>query len=133
MGAECDVNYPQSNCGSGPCGLGNYCAYDVNSGWYWGSAAGNPAGSFTVGGGDYANWYGVGTIGGADGAGSKAHAFTCSKCHSPHASGLPALLIQNCIDPSLGSTTFGGTNLIANNCHRKTSKTDGWHYLAPGQ
>lgn len=85
---------------------------------------------------DYANWYGTGTIGGASGAGSQAHTFTCSKCHTPHASGLPALLPQNCIDPALGNYTtngFSGANLIASNCHRKTSAGDGWHILAPGQ
>jgi hypothetical protein len=65
-----------------------------------------------------------------------AHQFTCSKCHRPHASGLPALLPQNCIDPAQGNYTINGqtgVNLVANNCHRKTSTSDGWHILAPGQ
>ena len=124
------AGYPKSACGAQP----NYGAQViVNSGWYWGSAGGNPVGQMIAPGGDFANWYGTGTIGGADGTGSKAHAFTCSKCHSPHATGLPALLTQNCIDPSLGSTTYGGLNSYANNCHRKSSTTDGWHVLAPGQ
>ena len=26
------------------------------------------------------------------------HAFTCSKCHNPHASRLPKLMITNCLD-----------------------------------
>jgi hypothetical protein len=138
MGSDCNYpNYPQSNCGSGECGSNSGCSYISNSSWYWGSAGGNPVGTFGgLYGGDYANWYGVGTIGSADVSEPDpklAHKFTCSKCHSPHASGLPALLIQNCIDPALGSTVYGGTNPIANNCHRKTSNTDGWHILAPGQ
>jgi hypothetical protein len=131
----CDGNYPQYQCNIKICPPGG-CGFIVNSGWYWGSAGGNPVGSFSGGGGDYANWYGTGTIGGADGPGSMAHQFTCSKCHSPHATGLPALLIQNCIDPSLGGFVISGQsglNVSANNCHRKTSKTDGWHILAPGQ
>ena len=51
-------------------------------------------------------------------------------------SGMPALLTHNCIDPGQGNyTTNGasGVNLIANNCHRKSSTSDGWHILAPGQ
>jgi hypothetical protein len=127
-GDQCDSTFPLSY-------WMNWCcdgqAVVYNSGWFGGTP-----GSFTPGGGDYANWYGAGTIGGAAGAGQMAHKFTCSKCHSPHASGLPALLTQNCIDPSLGNWTIAGqtgANLIANNCHRKTSTADGWHVLAPGQ
>ena len=130
----CDATYPQYQCSPGWCPPSG-CASIVNSGWFWGSGGGNPAGTFTSGA-DYANWYGAGTIGGADGAGSKAHTFTCSKCHSPHATGLPALLIQNCIDPGNGSFSIGGQsglNAVSNNCHRKSSTTDGWHILAPGQ
>jgi hypothetical protein len=130
----CDANYPQYACSPGWC-VPSGCASIVNSGWYWGSGGGNPVGTFTSGGGDFANWYGVGTIGGAEGAGSMAHQFTCSKCHSPHASGLPALLPQSCIDPAQGNFTINGhsgVNLVANNCHRKTSTSDGWHILAPG-
>ena len=82
---------------------------------------------------DCTNWYGTGTIGGAEGPGTMAHKFTCSKCHSPHATGLPALLIQNCIDTGLSSFGIPGNSVSANNCHRKTSTTDGWHILAPGQ
>jgi hypothetical protein len=80
------------------------------------------------------DWYAAGVIGHSPSVpGGKAHNFTCSKCHNPHASGLPALLIQNCIDPSIGGVSVG-TAAYANNCHRKESARDsGWHYLAPGQ
>jgi len=126
---SCDGNYPQSPYMSG---MFEGASTLVNSGWF------NPAaaGTSTHAGGDYDNWYGSGTIGGASGANTMAHTFTCSKCHSPHASGLPALLTHNCIDPALGNFTiygYNGTNLIANNCHRKATTTDGWHKLAPGQ
>jgi len=43
---------------------------------------------------------------------------------------------MNCIDPGLANYSvngYTGTNLIANNCHRKTATSDGWHVLAPGQ
>jgi hypothetical protein len=83
-------------------------------------------------GSDHDNWYGSGTIGGAEGSGSMAHKFTCSKCHTPHASGLPALLTHNCIDPAGGAYPNGFSG-VAGNCHRKTSTADGWHKLAPGQ
>jgi len=124
----CDTTYPLSTWMDGCCDS-SWVIY--NSGWF-----GGPAGTFSQGGGDFANWYGAGTIGGASGAGSLAHKFTCSKCHSPHATGLPALLTHSCIDPAQGNYTINGqsgVNLIANNCHRKTSTADGWHILAPGQ
>ncbi|MDD5761269.1 MAG: hypothetical protein PHP88_02020, partial [bacterium] len=130
-GGACDGNYPQSwnfnlyfssSAGSG-------YPLIVNSGWY-----GGPVGTFTPSGGDYANWYADNVIGGASAAGTMAHKFTCSKCHSPHATGLPALLTHNCIDTGLAEAApFNPANLIANNCHRKTTTTDGWHKLAPGQ
>ena len=50
---------------------------------------------------------------GATPAGSTAqtgyHSFTCSKCHNPHASRLPKLLITNCLDTSK-NTWQSGTN-----------------------
>ena len=127
---DCDPNYPQATLVQWSCE--SNCNNLRNIGWY------NPirTGTTTPRGGDYDNWYGIGTIGGMLTAEGKAHDFTCSKCHSPHATGLPALLTQNCIDPSLGNFTvngYTGTNLIANNCHRKTTASDGWHILAPGQ
>jgi hypothetical protein len=128
-GDQCDPNYPQSQAMNWACY--SDCYNLINSGWFGGAA-----GSGTQGGGDYGNWYGTATVGGMSAPGQMAHKFTCSKCHSPHATGLPALLTQNCIDPSLGSFTingYGGTNYIANNCHRKTTVNDGWHRLAPGQ
>jgi len=124
----CDPNYPQSVYMNG----NENMQYLRNSGWF-----GGPVNTTTQGGGDYANWYGTGAIGAAKPpAGSMAHKFTCSKCHSPHATGMPALLTHNCIDPAQGNFTifgYGGTNLIANNCHRKTNVNDGWHRLAPGE
>ncbi|HSH69026.1 MAG TPA: hypothetical protein VK997_03845, partial [Deferrisomatales bacterium] len=108
-------------------GSGHYDFYDVGntvyvSGWY---------------GSDYSNWYTPGGIGSAPGLtgpnAATAHRFTCSKCHNPHASGLPALLTQNCVDPALGGFTQRGYWNQAGNCHRKTSTGDGWHKLSPAQ
>ena len=130
-GGECDGNYPQSWNFNAYFSSGSGSGYPliVNSGWY-----GGPAGSFVPQGGDYANWYADNAIGGAGAAGTMAHKFTCSKCHSPHATGLPVLLTHNCIDTRLAEAApFNPANLIANNCHRKTSTADGWHNLAPGQ
>ncbi len=126
IGDACDLTYPLSNLMAG-----RDVPVIANSGWF-----GGVAGSSTQGGGDYVNWYSPTGIGGASGTGTKAHNFTCSKCHSPHATGLPALLIHSCIDPAQGDYTINGrsgVNLIANNCHRKTSTGDGWHILAPGE
>jgi predicted CxxxxCH...CXXCH cytochrome family protein len=39
---------------------------------------------------------GWGTIGGNNG--NAMHSYTCSKCHVPHNSGLPRLLVTNCLD-----------------------------------
>jgi len=131
-GGTCSVG---ANSGWRPCvtnGNGcDLCCVITNDGWYGGV---NPPylNSCTLGGGDYSNWFGTGTIGGAKGPGSMAHKFTCSKCHSPHAAGLPALLTHNCIDAAL--TTYGNApDLRADNCHRKTTTLEGWHKLAPGQ
>ena len=86
------------------------------------------------------------------------HSFTCSKCHNPHASRLPKLLITNCLDTKHNSWDDGGTatgtNYIGNapngdnlnqelsnvtsaqNCHRLgdpgTSGTGGgWNKVSP--
>lgn len=105
-----------------------------NSGWYGGTAGS------TTRGGDYTAWYSASGIGGHTGtAGAKAHDFSCSKCHSPHATGLPALLKTNCLDVGISgyanpnNAAVNPTASTANNCHRKTSTADGWHTLAPRQ
>ncbi len=108
----------------------NACCVIGNQGWYGGVT---PLTGCAAGGGDYANWYTDGMIGGAQGPGSMAHKFTCSKCHTPHAAGLPALLVHNCIDATLGTPANNPQDLRAVNCHRKTSAADGWHRLTPGQ
>ncbi|HBA72482.1 MAG TPA: hypothetical protein DCZ63_09960 [Geobacter sp.] len=53
------------------------------------------------------------TTGGGN-AGNAVHAYTCSKCHSPHNSNLPRLLVTNCLDATHknrvatgGATTIG--------------------------
>ena len=139
-----------------------------NSGWYNWTAAGNPrittdVGSAHLRGGDYTTWYGGSTNSGIGGDGRdniRAHNFTCSKCHTPHASGLPALLITNCLDFGIanyvvtaplndadrttrlgpGSGYATATNQeqrlswqVMNNCHRKSSNSTGWNKLAPLQ
>jgi len=54
-------------------------------------------------------------------SGNSLHAYTCSKCHAPHTSRLPRLLVTNCLDvrhfgqstlssPTIGSTASGTTN-----------------------
>ena len=122
------------------------------TGWYGGTI-----GSTTRSAGDYSRWYSnnntlttTDSIGldGSPGS-TRAHSFTCSKCHSPHASDLPALLITNCLDlktadwaetdPSgrvLGPTATGsGAVTNRTTCHEKgtTTRDSGWNYLAPGQ
>jgi hypothetical protein len=112
-----------------------------NSGWFGGTPGTN-----TVGG-QYSTWFGGTGIGtdGSSGA-TRAHNFTCSKCHSPHATGLPALLITNCLDQDqatwqgAGSIGPGGATVGNNwryrvqmNCHRKDSTSTGWHNLSPSQ
>ena len=40
----------------------------------------------------------------------REHSFTCSKCHQPHASGLPRLMQTNCLNyPHRGQQEVGGT------------------------
>ncbi len=118
-----------------------------NTGWYNEGQAGNNSR-----GGAYSSWYGTGI--GNDGDGvtpNRAHNFSCSKCHTPHASGLPALLITNCLDFGIAtwSTTMTNGNEstvtvgptatnnnardVMGNCHRKESTSTGWNDLAPEQ
>jgi hypothetical protein len=89
------------------------------------------------------------------------HAFTCSKCHNPHASRLPKLMITNCLDTShstwdTGSNGGNGQTMIAwtagkdrneltstwntaQNCHRVDSRGNanaggylgGWNKVTP--
>ncbi len=87
------------------------------------------------------------------------HKFSCSKCHNPHASRLPRLMISNCLDTkhntwddratvsTLGTTTTyapenrGVTFAMATsaqNCHRLADKAnfpnatgDGWNRVTP--
>jgi hypothetical protein len=127
VGGNLCLDYPNAY----RCSNGCDCCQITNAGWYGGV---NPPNLNTCTGydGDYANWYGTSTIGGAKGPNSMAHKFTCSKCHSPHAAGLPALLTHNCVDAVLGNQV-GSMNGDAFNCHRKSSVADGWHKLAPGQ
>lgn len=93
---------------------------------------------------------GIGSNGSSSG---RAHDFSCSKCHTPHASGMPALLVTNCLDYTVSdwsetasgpkggnSVTLGptATNRWAleamNNCHRKDdNNSPGWNLLAPRQ
>ncbi|MDF1555967.1 MAG: hypothetical protein P1P84_23030 [Deferrisomatales bacterium] len=116
---------------SGFSGGGNYCqpasnCPPRNSGWYGGTAGGATRAA------NYNTWYGAGTV-------PNAHKFSCSKCHSPHATGLPALLTTNCTDTALATWSAGTSGQAnptvnaANNCHRKTATSDGWNRLAPGE
>lgn len=86
------------------------------------------------------------------------HKFSCSKCHNPHASRLPRLLISNCLDTkhndwddqssvsTLGTTGYAPENqgvtfamaTSAQNCHRLADTTnysnatgDGWNLVSP--
>ncbi|MBI5418657.1 MAG: CxxxxCH/CxxCH domain-containing protein [Deltaproteobacteria bacterium] len=115
-----------------PCDSGGANCPPKNSGWYGGTP-----GSTTRGAG-YATWYGGAT------PPKPAHRFTCSKCHSPHSSGLPALLVTNCLDIGLANWTGNGGRVGPNapgtywtrgpgNCHRKKGTERGWNILAPMQ
>ena len=114
-----------------------------NTGWYGGTEGA------TTRGAQYNTWYSGNTTAttttsiGTNGTTTRAHDFTCSKCHSPHATGLPALLLTNCLDVRAsnwartannsvikGPTTANTFALRARNtCHEKTSTTTGWHRL----
>ncbi len=83
------------------------------------------------------------------------HAFTCSKCHNPHASRLPKLMITNCLDTRQNtwqSSSLGQGNQTmtswtspedngekaatwntAQNCHRYDSvdNVGGWNKVTP--
>jgi hypothetical protein len=46
------------------------------------------------------------------------HSYTCSKCHAPHVSGLPRLMITNCLDVKhRGGRVAGGTAWSATNAY----------------
>jgi len=138
-----------------PAASGNRNIPPVNSGWYGGDAVDGSSGGL---GDQYADWYTnggtkVGTAGTYNianvyvGTSPRAHNFTCSKCHDPHASGLPALLVTNCLDTtnatwnnnstSKGPKATSGSNsgwgfAAATNCHRKRTGENGWNKLSPG-
>ena len=84
------------------------------------------------------------------------HKFSCSKCHNPHASRLPRLMITNCLDTKHNSwqndaaqsvytnaTAAVNTNkkismwTSSQNCHRLSATTDnattgkGWNKVTP--
>ena len=78
------------------------------------------------------------------------HAFTCSKCHNPHASRLPKLLITNCLDTRQNSWQANkssqtewtstldqgektATHNTAQNCHRydPIDGVGGWNKVTP--
>ncbi len=82
------------------------------------------------------------------------HKFTCAKCHNPHASRLPKLLITNCLDIKHNTWQNGGTSQSkyiaatltdkgkkaayydsAQNCHRfddgQRSNNPGWNKVSP--
>lgn len=114
-----------------------------NTGWYGGTEGSTTRGS------QYATWYSGNSTAtstasiGTNGTTARAHDFSCSKCHSPHATGLPALLATNCLDFKasnwartanngvvLGPTTSNAFALRSqNNCHRKENTSTGWHRL----
>lgn len=79
------------------------------------------------------------------------HAFTCSKCHNPHASRLPKLMITNCLDVKHNTWGAGKGSLqntwtaaaltdkgkytqyhnTAQNCHRYDGANGGWNKVTP--
>ncbi|AMV73355.1 lipoprotein cytochrome c [Desulfuromonas sp. DDH964] len=85
---------------------------------------------------------------------SQYHTFNCGKCHNPHASRLPKLMITNCLDtkqntwdntfntgapgaPSPWTGTYVSQWPTAQNCHRladdhsTTSRGAGWNTVTP--
>jgi hypothetical protein len=126
-------------------GDGSLVIIPRNTGWYGGTAGSKPAR-----GSQFATWYGGGIGNSGRTGATRAHDFTCSKCHQPHAGQLPALLITNCLDTEAGTwvKSQGGNDNIGpkststwgrramGNCHRKeywTGRDTGWNYLAPGE
>jgi len=54
------------------------------------------------------------TTSGTANTANKIHAYTCSKCHTPHLSRLPRLMVTNCLDANhLGKVASGGTPATA--------------------
>ncbi len=103
-----------------------------NTGWYGGTDNTQTAGT------QYSTWYSTSGIGNDNSGSGRAHSFTCSKCHSPHATGLPALLLTNCLDKSLASWSAEGGRVTpstnqSNNCHRKEGTNSGWNRLGTSQ
>ena len=136
LGGEVNSNSPAW----GRSSVGFRSKSTANSGYYGGTV------DSTTPGGDYSAWYSASGIGGHTGtAGDPAHEFSCSKCHSPHATGLPALLKTNCLDTEISGWTNPNKSTVnygaaqANNCHRKTTnniadlQNSGWNVLAPKQ
>ncbi len=105
---------------------------------------------------DKFHWTG-GTLNDANAVDSDFHSFSCSKCHNPHASRLPRLMITNCLDVARNTwddtinpagdsnwwSNAGGGNPAgvdqiayissAQNCHRKTTSANepGWNSVTP--
>ena len=91
------------------------------------------------------NSYDWGATSDADTTDVMYHQFSCSKCHNPHASRLPKLMITNCLDirhntwdenNSSQQNTFTSS---AQNCHcyddsRATQQQKGgWNKITPWQ
>jgi hypothetical protein len=53
------------------------------------------------------------TTGTAGNVGNKAHAYTCSKCHTAHNSRLPRLLVTNCLDVRHAGRVTNQTSIFA--------------------
>ncbi len=59
--------------------------YDAKGGYNWGAEPKNTTSQMAA-------------------AGTAYHQFPCSKCHTPHASSLPRLMVSNCLDVGTSST-----------------------------
>jgi len=141
-----DLPYGGNGKGDNPDKGDNGVAPPRNTGYYGGTA-----GTLTRGAG-YSTWYSSTGIGSNGSGTGRAHDFSCSKCHTPHASGLPALLVTNCLDYTISNWSVsasgpdGGSSVtlgplaadtwakqVMNNCHRKDTTANGWNVLAPAQ